>query len=190
MSAVGPVPLPQALPQRRLRLPPPLRWLLLGLAVAGSLYLVSPYLTLWKLNVTSVNGPTAELDRLVDIEQVRDQIERRLNKDRDSVIDDVSDAFIDWIQEGIRGNGPEALAHAVTLGWLRQLLLTHAQASDGFWPAISYAFYDSPTHFRVEIGERVELGERLATAGETQPPPVHLRLSRTWLGWRVIAAYY
>ena len=99
MSNAGPLPIPKILPQRRFPVPEPLRWLVLSLIVAGSLYLVSPYITLWRLNLTSVHGPTSALSTLVDIETVRDQIQRRLNKDRTSVIGEVSDVFIDWIQQ-------------------------------------------------------------------------------------------
>lgn len=187
MSSTGPLPIPKDLPQRRFAIPAPLRWLLLGLIVAGSLYLVSPYITLWRLNLTSVHGPTSALSSIVDLEAVRDQIQRRLNKDRTSAIGEVSDAFIDWVQQVIRRDDGEALRRAVTLGWVRQILLTHAEGNDGFWPAIHYAFYDSPLEFRVQIGSQSAIDE---DRQETKPLPVHLRFERTWLGWRVIAVYY
>lgn len=191
MSSAGPLPIPKVLPQRRFPMPAPLRWLLLGLVVAGMLYFVSPYITLWRLNFTSVHGPTSALSTLVDIEAVREQIQRRLNKDRRSVIGDVSDSFIDWVQLAIRRDDGEALRQAITLGWLRQLLLTHAEDGNGFWPQISYAFYESPLAFRVQVGHRTAIAE--PTQGREQgraAVPVHLQLERTWLGWRVIAAYY
>jgi len=191
MSASGPQPLPETLAQRRPRIPDRLRWLLIGIAVAASLYLVSPFITLWRLNVIVVNGPTSALSTLVDIEAVRDQLKRRLNKDRVSTIGELSDPFIDWIQEGIRRHGSEALTGTITLSWLRQLLLTHAQGQDGIWPAISDAFFDSPTRFRVQIGQpsNPQAGP-LDRAEDAQPMPVQLQLARTWLGWRVIAASY
>lgn len=187
MSNAGPLPIPKILPKRRFPLPEPLRWLLLSLVVVASLYLVSPYITLWRLNLTCVHGPTSALSTLVDIESVRDQIQRRLNKDRTSVIGEVSDVFIDWIQEAIRRGDGEALGRAVTLNWLRERLLRHAQDSEGFWPAISFAFFDSPLQFRVQVGQRSAIDETIQESG---PMPVHLRFQRTWLGWRVIAAYY
>ncbi|MEA3638759.1 MAG: DUF2939 domain-containing protein [Lamprobacter sp.] len=188
MSAAGPLPIPKAMPQpRRLRIPPPLRGLLLGLGIALSLYLVSPYFTLWRLNLTSVNGPTSALSALVDLDAVRHQIQWRLNKDHHSTIGEVSDDFIEWIQHSLKSNGSEALTGAVTLPWLRQLLLSHAIDRKGFWPALSYACFVSPTRFRVQIGHPPESP---GPAQATQPVPLHLQLGRTWLSWRVIAVYY
>lgn len=188
MCSASQLPIQERLTRGRLqRLPSGARWALLALLIASCLYLVSPYITLWRLNFMTVNGPTSALSSVVDIDAVHEQIQRRLNKERDSAIGEVSDAFIDWIQQTIRRDGAEALSNTVTLGWLRQLLLTHAKDGDGFWPAIHSAFYTSPTGFRVQIGDQTPAPEGTQ---EPQPTPVHLRLGRTWLGWRVIAAYY
>lgn len=179
------------LTQRRPQLSPRARWALIGLAFLTALYLASPYLALWRLDRTAVNGPTSALNRLVDIEAVQDQIRRRLNKDQDSRIGEVSEPFIDWIQRTIRGRPPNALQMTVTLAWLRSLLLTHAddapQNSGGFWPAISYAFFETPTRFRVQLGAAGEPEQRESAP---RPAPVHLILEWRGLGWRVTAAYY
>ncbi|MBK1621347.1 hypothetical protein CKO42_23620 [Lamprobacter modestohalophilus] len=188
MSSTSQLPIQETLTRGRLqRLPLGARWALLALLITSCLYLVSPYITLWRLNFITVNGPTSALSSVVNIEAVHEQIQRRLNKEHDSAIGEVSDAFIDWIQEAIRRDGADALSHTVTLSWLRQLLLTHAEGGDGFRPAIHYAFYTSPTGFRVQIGDQTPSPEGTQ---EPQTTPVHLRLGRTWLGWRVIAAYY
>jgi hypothetical protein len=191
-------PLPEAL-RRYARLPsqPSLRRLLIGLLIASSLFLSSPYLSLWRLNQTSVNGPTAALEQLVDIDAVRDQIQQRLNKEHTSAIGEVSDAFVQWIQSSLRRHGSSALQQEVTLGWMRQLLLDHAQGRDGFWPNIRYAFFSSPNRFRVEIMAPTTSAAAAAgaeandNAAQLEPlMPLQLLLARTWLSWRVIAAYY
>lgn len=185
MNAYGQRPLLKMLTKRRLRLSSRARWTLIGLAFLTALYLASPYLALWRLDRTAVNGPTAALGPLVDIEAVQDQIRRRLNKEQDSRIGEVSGPFIDWIQRTIRGQDADALRATVTPAWLRSLLLTHAQDSAGFWPAISYAFFETPTRFRVQLGSARE-----AAARESDPAPVHLILEWRGLGWQVTAAYY
>ncbi|MBK5941660.1 DUF2939 domain-containing protein [Halochromatium roseum] len=188
MSNTSQLPVQEPLTRSRFqRLPAGARWALLALLITSCLYLLSPYITLWRLNFITVNGPTSALSSVVDIDAVHEQIQRRLNKERDSAIGEVSDAFIDWIQEAIRRDGTNALANTVTLGWLRQLLLTHDEDGDGFRPAIRYAFYSSPIRFEVQIGDQTPSP---ASTDVPQPTPVHLRLGRTWLGWRVIAAYY
>jgi hypothetical protein len=157
------------------------------LLLACCFYLVSPYLTLWRLNRTVVDGPTAALAPLVELESVRDQLQRRLNKEQESCIGEVSDAFIDWIQDNIRRYRSEPLAKAIDLTWLRELLLTHSRDNAGFWPALDYAFYASPTRFLVRIDAPANADEADA---DSAMPPVHLHLRRDWFGWRVSAAYY
>ncbi|MBK5931604.1 DUF2939 domain-containing protein [Halochromatium salexigens] len=178
-------PLRQVLSHRRPWLLARTRWVAAGLLIIASLYLVSPFISLWRLDRTTVNGPTSALSSLIDIEAVRDQILRRLDKDRQSAIGEVSDAFIDWVQTTIRREGLNALPQGMTLAWVRERLLTHAEGQSGFWPAISYAFYDSPTSFRVRIGQPA--AEETST---TPAPPVRLRLERGWLDWRVTAISY
>jgi len=187
MASPVPTALRKELPRRRLHAPLGLRWIGLGLLVSLSLYLISPYFSLWRLDQTAVNGPTAALGALVDLDTTREQILRRLNKDQDSAIDEVSDAFIDWIQQNIRGNGEDALRQTVTLAWVRERLLSHSNGTKGFWPALSYAFFDTPTSFRARIGPSLEAARESDWTG---PPPVNLRLERGWLRWRVTALSY
>jgi len=172
--------------RRPLGLPRNLRFGTAAVAILVVLYLISPYVALWRLNRTIVNGPTAALAPLVDIESVRDQVQRRLNKEEESRIGEVSDAFIDWIQHNIRHYHSDPVARAIDLKWLRELLLRHSEGDAGFWPALEYAFYASPTSFKVRIGNDVSPGEPPGN----QPPPVQLRLERGLLRWRVSTAYY
>ncbi len=187
MPASSQAPLRQVLSHRRPWLLTRARWVAVGALIVASLYLVSPWISLWKLDRTTVNGPTSALGALVDIDAVREQILRRLDKDRPSAIGEVSDAFIDWVQTTIRREGLHALPQGITLTWVRDLLLTHAEGRSGFWPAISHAFYDSPTSFRVRIGQPVAQAEEIAAL---PAPPVQLRLERGWLDWRVTAISY
>lgn len=187
MPVSSQAPLRPALPNRRPWLPARTRGVAVGVLIIASLYLVSPWISLWRLDRTSVNGPTSALDSLVDLDAVREQILRRLDKDRPSTIGEVSDAFIDWVQTTIRREGPQALPQHITLSWVRERLLAHAEGQRGFWPAISHAFYDSPTSFRVRIGQP---GAHTKGTPTTPAPPVQLRLERGWLDWRVTAISY
>lgn len=159
---------------RHPRLP---RWLAPSLLLVLAALLLWPYVALWRLSHQVASSPPAALEGFVDIESVRDQIRRRLNKEADSEIGEVSDPFIEWIEQGIRRPGNETLQRTVTLEWLHGLLREQARGERGFLPAVRYAFYDPPDGFRV----------RIAAEGK---PPLHLRLEPGVFGWRVTAVYY
>ena len=174
MRAVRRLHLLGNLRQPRRRLP---RWLAPSLLLGVALLLISPYLTLWRLNQAALGGSPSDLSGLVDIDEVRDQIRRRLNKDAASSIGDVSGPFIQWIEQGIRETGNETLSRTVTLPWLQQLLASRAEGDRGFLPQVRYAFYDPPNGFLVRIGPR-------------EQGLLHLRMELRPLGWRVVAVYY
>jgi hypothetical protein len=137
-----------------------------------------PYYHVWRLDQAVVQNDRRELAELVEIKAVRKEIERRLNKEVNSAVGEVSNAFVDWLQDGIRRMGAEAVNRLVTLEWVREQLLSKTGPQDppGFIDQISYAFFDSPTGFLVRIGE---LGEE----------PVHFRLSLHAGAWRMTALY-
>ncbi len=137
-----------------------------------------PYYHVWLLDQAVILNDRDELSGLVEMKSVRLQIKRRLNKEVDSTVGDVSNTFVDWLQDGIRRMGTEAVDRLVTLEWVREQLLSKTGPQDppGFLDQISYAFFDGPTGFLVRIGE---LGE----------DPVHFRLSLHAGAWRLTAMY-
>lgn len=149
--------------------------LLLLLALS---YVAWPYYHVWRLEQAVIMDDRRALDELVDLEAVREQIMRRLNKEVDSSVGNVSNAFVDWLQDGIRRMGGEAVERLVTLEWVREQLLskTTQQEPVGFIEHIDHAFFDRPDGFLLRIGE---LGD----------DPVHVRLSLQDFAWRVSAVY-
>ncbi len=137
-----------------------------------------PYYQLWRLDQAVVANDRQALTELVNLVAVREQIKRRLNKEVDSAVGDVSNSFINWLQDGIHRMGADAVDRLVTLDWVREQLLSKSarQVSAGFIDQISYAFFDRPERFLVRIGE---LG------GE----PVHFHLSLEDFRWRVTSLY-
>ena len=141
-------------------------------------YGVWPYGTLWRLEHAVLAGDQATVAALVDLDTVRDEIARRLDKDQDSLITAVSDAFIDWLEAGLRQHGVEALQRLVTLDWVReQFLLIPTLQGPGLWASISEIFFSAPDDLRVRI-ERAPLA-----------PPLNLRLQLEGLAWRVTLMY-
>lgn len=137
-------------------------------------YLAWPYVTLWRLDRALARGEPQDLAPLVDLEAVRDEIRRKLNKEASSTLGPVSDAFIDWLELAIRRNGTGALDQQVSLDWVRSRLLSHSAPGAGLSGALSRAFFDDPLHFSLRIGA-------------PQASPVHARLSFNGAGWRVTA---
>jgi hypothetical protein len=145
--------------------------LLVLLALA---YLAWPYVALWRLDRALVHNDRRTLARLVDLGAVRGEIARKLNKDEKSSLGPPSDAFIAWLEQGIRRNGTAALERRVDHDWVRARLLSHSPPGGGLLSALTLAFFDDPLHFAVRIGP-------------ADQAPVHLRLTFDGLGWRVTA---
>lgn len=173
MKLLRTLPLPRGLrrPSRGLRR------LGVFVLVALVLLLVSPYVSLWRLDELVRGQPPEALAGLVDIDGVRSQILRRLNKDEHSSIGMVSDPFIEWIEKGLRTPGNEALRQTVSLEWLHALLAAKGSGDRGFLPAVGYAFYAPPNGFLVRIDD----------PGQAS---LYLRMELRLFGWRVTAAYY
>ena len=162
-------PWPRALPAVRRSL------LLLLILLIG--HAAWPYATLWRLHRAVARDDAATLAALVDLPALRATLACRLNKDCASPIDDLSDAFIDWLDAGIRRHGVLVLDDLVTLDWVRERLPRHAGLADGLLPRLSQARFRGPCVVQVRLGDPVE----------TAPVTLHLRLG--WNGWRVTALY-
>jgi len=65
-------------------------------------YVAWPYYHVWRLDQAVIQNNPQALAQQVDLTAVREQIKRRLNKDVDSSVGNVSNAFVDWLQHGIR----------------------------------------------------------------------------------------
>lgn len=152
------------------------RWLLLPvLALLG--LLAWPYVSLWRLSAVATDPDADALAPLVDLEAIRSEIRRKLNKTASSAIGKVSDPFIQWLERGILQLGTGALDQIVTLAWVQERLGANSPPGEGFLPQVEYAFFDSAGGFAVRIGG----------PGQT---PVHLRLGLQGLEWKLVALYY
>lgn len=160
----------------RQRFAPPL-WFMVPVLIMLLLYLSWPYATLWRLNEAIVARDEAVLARLVELPAVREEIARRLNKERPSAIAEFSDDFIAWLEIGIRRNGADALDDLVTLDWVRAELEARALDRRGFLPGLTHAWFEGPFYFAVRLGP-------------TDPGSLHLRLRFIGVGWRLVTLYY
>lgn len=153
---------------------------LLGVAsLLPLLFVAGPYVTLWRMDQAVGKGDMTALTDFVDLEDVRAEIKKKLNKEADSSIGELSDAFIRWLEEGIGEMGNQAVERLVTMAWVKERLLENSggEVDRGFLGQISYAFFEAPDRFVVRLGAE----------GNT---PVRLQLTRSGLHWRVSAVYY
>lgn len=137
-------------------------------------YLTWPYITVWRLDRALTRNDRDSLSTLVDLEGVRDEIRRRLNKESTSAIGPVSDQFVAWLEQAIRRAGSKAIEQQVDLDWVRGRLLSHSPEGGGLGGSLERAFFDDPLHFSLRIG----------APGAS---PVHARLSFQGTGWRLTA---
>jgi hypothetical protein len=142
-------------------------------------YTAWPYYHIWQLNQAAIMGDRATLSRLVDLPRVQTEIKKKLNKDVDSAVGEVSNRFVSWLQTGIQRLGNDAVEQLVTLDWVEEQLLSTSPAGShgGFLPQVSYAFFDSISGFRLRIGAPREA-------------PAHIRMRLQKGHWRVIAVYH
>lgn len=155
----------------------PVKPLLASLIVLLLLYGLSPFVTLWSLNRALIRDDQAALATLVDLDAIRDEIGRRLNKDRDSAIDALSDPFIHWLEAGIRQHGARALDTLVTFDWVRAQMRPQLTVGQDLRAMLSRGFFVGPRDFRLHLG--------LPDA-----PPVMARLHLGASGWRLNMLYY
>lgn len=152
------------------------RTLFIGLTLL-LLYAAWPLAMLWRLDQALSRDDMDTVAALVDLDAVRDEIQRRLNKDRESSIGVLSDAFIAWLESGMKQQGTDVLSSLVTLDWVRDRLLTEASHGKGLLSALDGVSFSGPRDFRVRIGSQAA-------------SPVTLQLHLDGRGWRVSMLYY
>ena len=141
-------------------------------------FLAWPFTAIYRLDQALIENDRQALERLVDVESIQQQIKRKMNKNVESTIGDVSNSFVEWLQNGIQDLGNDAIESMVNLDWV----LTQLRAKNpdnrrgGFIDHLSYAFFDGHDSLLLRIGE---LGEN----------PVHARLTLQNTEWRISAIY-
>lgn len=141
-------------------------------------FLAWPYTAVYRLQQALLQDDRQLLSEMIDVAAVREQIKRKLNKNVESNIGDVSNGFVDWLQNGIQRLGANAVNEMVDLDWVIRQLRSHNQRSDqgGIYDQLSYAFYDGPNRLLLRIGALDE-------------NPVHVHLSLQGTSWRITAVY-
>jgi hypothetical protein len=148
------------------------------LFVIALAFLIWPYTAVYRLDQALLRDDQQLLGEMIDLTSVREQIKRKLNKNVESAIGDVSNSFIDWLQNGIQRMGADAVEQMVDNRWVITQLRSHNREprQGGFMGRMTYAFFDGPDRLLLRIGE-------------LDDNPVHAHLSLQGLKWRITAVY-
>ncbi len=141
-------------------------------------FLAWPFTVIYRLDQALIENDRQALELLLDVESIQQEIKRKMNKNVESTIGDVSNSFVEWLQSGIQHLGNDAIESMVNLDWVISQLRSKNpdKRRGGFFEHLSYAFFDSPDGLLLRIGE---LGEN----------PVHARLTLHKTEWRISAIY-
>lgn len=141
-------------------------------------FLAWPFTAIYRLDQALAANDRQTVELLVDIESIQQQIKRKMNKNVESTIGDVSNSFVEWLQNGIQRLGNDAIESMVNLDWTMEQLRSKNPDihQGGFIEHLSYAFFDGPDSLLLRIGELDE-------------NPVHARLTLQKTEWRISAIY-
>jgi hypothetical protein len=137
-----------------------------------------PYYNLYRLDDALGKDDTSALSQLVDVEAVRSNYKRRLDRGLAIQPDSGNPAgALLWLQQNLQRLGDAALDQTITPDWIRDSLREAAAAATDKRPAyflagVDFAFFESWDSFIVRLGE---LG-----AGET-----HVRMRLQGSRWQV-----
>lgn len=144
----------------------------LSLLMLLVLYGLWPSVTLWHLERALAGSDLDALAELVDLDAIRTELARALNKERDSAIERFSDGFIEELEAGLRRHGQSVLDEMVTMQWVQARLSATDARESGLFSAVSGVWMKGPTDLRLRL-----VG--------TDEHPVTLRLSLVGGQWRV-----
>ena len=141
-------------------------------------FLAWPFATIYLLDQALQANDYQTIERLVDVRSIQQQIKKKMNKEVESTIGDVSNSFVEWLQTGLQRLGSGAIESMVNIDWAMTQLRSHNPdpSQGGFFDHLSYAFFDGPDSLLLRIGELDE-------------SPVHARLTLQGTEWRITAIY-
>lgn len=140
------------------------------LLLAALLYASVPYYSLYRLNHALVVNDSAQLNRYIDLEQVRSQYKASLRIDEAGQ----EGAFSRMFRGTANSMSALTVDQMVSIDWIRQKLsrAEPGQIGQSMFDRLDHAFFEGPNTFLVRIG---------SLGGE----PLHLILQREGVLWRL-----
>lgn len=112
------------------------------------------------------------MSRWVDLEAIRDEIQRGLKRDMNDTLGADTDGVLGWLKSKANELGEYAIDENVDLSWVRDIL-TH---NGRFRQQITHAFFESPGRFVIRLGV---LGEE----------PIHVQMTLRRGVWKITGIY-
>ncbi len=137
--------------------------LLLLLAVVG--YGIWPYASVFRINSALEDQDAQALAPLVDLAAIQAHYKTRIGDSVSGILPQPSsstqseaDKVIGWLRNNLEQLGDAALDQAVTLDWVRNILLEASRRANGpggggFIQAVDFAFFESWNRFVIRLGE-------------------------------------
>jgi len=147
------------------------------LLVALAAYVAWPYVALYRLDRSLAADDRPALARLVDLDVVRAEMKRSVERDLADALGDEPGSFTAWLRDGVETLGAEGIDALVDVEWVsRRLAQAGRPRNARLLQRIDYAFFERWDRFLVRVGE---LGD----------DPLHVRMRLAGGRWRVTGLY-
>ncbi len=152
-----------------------MRWLVRLSLLMLLLYMVVPYYSLYRLNHALIVNDTVQLNRYIDLNQLRAHYKHALTIGRRSE----EGGFSRMFRDTANAMSAATVDQMVTVDWIRYQLTDakRDQIGASMLDSLDHAFFEGPNTFLIRLGE---LGD----------DPLHLLLQREGLVWRLTTLYH
>jgi hypothetical protein len=156
-----------------------MKYFLTIIFLAILIYILYPYVDLFRLDRALMANDQSELNALIDLPSVKAARKESI----ESLVQGATQGagmMPKPLQEGARRMSGAAVEAMIDMNWVRDTLRWRRSGHSDNYPSIisdmSYAFFESPVKFLIRIGD---LGQH----------PVHVRMTLNDWKWRVTAIY-
>ena len=149
-----------------------MKYIIWGLLLVSIVYGGWPYAYAYRIDKALTESDRAVLNRLVDLDAIRSEIKRNIERDMDTALGADSDGVLGWLKSKVSEIGERAIDESIDLAWVSRVLT----ANGSFRQQTTHAFFESWNEFVIRLGE-------------LDQEPVHVRMTLTSGNWRITAIY-
>ena len=149
-----------------------MKYLFAVLITTLCVYIGWPYAYAYRIDKALSESDRGTLNRLVDIEAIRLEIKRSIDREMDTALGADSEGILGWLKSKVSEFGERAIEENIDLSWVSRTLT----ANGAFRQQTTHAFFESWDEFVIRLGE---LGQ----------DPIHVRMTLARGNWRITAIY-